>query len=467
MSARASFQYERSSGLGTNGERGEEEIDADVAVVGAGIVGISIAQTLLKKTKLSVALIDSARPCGGATGAGQGYIWMGHRTPGTPGWELALRGKTLWEEILADLDQEGSSLGWKTTGSLLVAHTPEEASALRRRAEILQSSGIEALFLDATSARATEPSLAVPDDGGALLVPQDSQIDAELAVEALLKVCRQYGEGPHKRYYELFEEPVHSFIKSPSSNEISGISTGKRTLRILKGTVVAAGVWSTGFMATALKEHEDSPVVPLVKPRKGHLLVLEGLPQIVLNHGLMEAEYTANYSSPSKVKPTDIDSKGGSKVGETEGVSGPVAVSFTATTDAKGRLLIGSSREFSGFGKSVTPETISAIVKRASKFLPALGEDLFVKAIQNGTVRTGLRPYVQDGRPLIGPIPTLPNLFIATGHEGSGLCMALATAEIIESMLTGSSFSPVDPTPFLPIGRLTTTSMVETTSDSA
>lgn len=30
---------------------------------------------------------------------------------------------------------------------------------------------------------------------------------------------------------------------------------------------------------------------------------------------------------------------------------------------------------------------------------------------------------VSDGKPVIGPVPSLPNLLLATGHEGSGLLM--------------------------------------------
>ncbi|BAT08941.1 Os09g0514100 [Oryza sativa Japonica Group] len=42
----------------------------DVVVVGAGIIGLSIARHLLLHTPLSVAVADAAVPCTGATGAG-------------------------------------------------------------------------------------------------------------------------------------------------------------------------------------------------------------------------------------------------------------------------------------------------------------------------------------------------------------------------------------------------------------
>ena len=40
----------------------------------------------------------------GATGAGQGYIWLAHRQPGTAAWDLAAHSKRLWEERCSTQD---------------------------------------------------------------------------------------------------------------------------------------------------------------------------------------------------------------------------------------------------------------------------------------------------------------------------------------------------------------------------
>lgn len=46
-----------------------------MAVVGAGVIGLATALALLHADRrLSVALLDRAAPCAGATGAGQGYL---------------------------------------------------------------------------------------------------------------------------------------------------------------------------------------------------------------------------------------------------------------------------------------------------------------------------------------------------------------------------------------------------------
>lgn len=42
----------------------------DVVIVGAGIIGLTVARQFLMDSDLSVAIIDKGVPCSGATGAG-------------------------------------------------------------------------------------------------------------------------------------------------------------------------------------------------------------------------------------------------------------------------------------------------------------------------------------------------------------------------------------------------------------
>ena len=51
---------------------------------------------------------------------GQGYLWMGHKSPDGDIWELALRSHRLWESLAESLRDQGlnpsEELGWKKTG---------------------------------------------------------------------------------------------------------------------------------------------------------------------------------------------------------------------------------------------------------------------------------------------------------------------------------------------------------------
>ena len=78
------------------------DVEVDVCVLGAGIIGLCTSLALLRADpRLRVALVDAAQPCAGATGAGQGYLWLAHRDPASPAWQLAVRSRQMWQDLLA------------------------------------------------------------------------------------------------------------------------------------------------------------------------------------------------------------------------------------------------------------------------------------------------------------------------------------------------------------------------------
>lgn len=58
------------------------------------------------------------------------------------------------------------------------------------------------------------------------------------------------------------------------------------------------------------------------------------------------------------------------------------------------------------------------------------------------SVRKGPRPLSCTTKPCIGPVVGCDRLYMAAGHEGSGLTMALSTAEIIASLVLGDEDLP-------------------------
>ncbi|RWR80117.1 putative D-amino acid oxidase PA4548 isoform X1 [Cinnamomum micranthum f. kanehirae] len=89
----------------------------------------------------------------------------------------------------------------------------------------------------------------------------------------------------------------------------------------------------------------------------------------------------------------------------------------------------GSSRQFTGFSTDVEESIINRIWERAGVFFPTLRELSLPNFVRSRKIRVGLRPYMIDGKPLIGPIPGIPKVFLATGHEGEGLCTGYGWAD--------------------------------------
>ncbi|KAG9143541.1 hypothetical protein Leryth_015965 [Lithospermum erythrorhizon] len=375
----------------------------DVVVIGAGIIGLTIARQFLTESNLSVAIVDSHVPCSGATGAGQGYLWKVHKDPEGEKWELSMRSHNLWEKFAESLESQNIDplrvLGWKKTGSLLVGRTTEESAMLKRKVDKL------------------------------------CEIDARCAVGYIEEANRKFSaEG---RYTTFYHEPVTSLLRTASGGEIEAVQTSNNIIYGRKAVVLAAGCWSGSFMQDLIKDSDTKLHLP-VKPRKGHLLVFENFSSVKLNHGIMEVGYVNHQSAALGSRDPGQDA-----LDDAEELS----VSMTATMDKSGNLVLGSSRQFVGFNTQKDESIIRSIWERAVEFFPFLRKQKLEDLSKRGEVRVGLRPFLVGGRPVIGNLPELSNFYIAAGHEGEGLSLALGTAEMIVDMVLGNSVK-VNPAPY-------------------
>uniref|UniRef100_A0A383V6D9 FAD-dependent oxidoreductase domain-containing protein 1 n=1 Tax=Tetradesmus obliquus TaxID=3088 RepID=A0A383V6D9_TETOB len=407
----------------------------DVAVIGSGIIGLCVARKLLQDTQLSVALLDAKQPCAGATGAGQGYIWLAHRDPASPSWPLARRSKAMWQQLAAAAGSSklGTAMEWQENGSLLLATSADEVAQLQARAAMLQQQGVPGVvLLSPRELKMAEPALKLPTGSHGLLVKSDAQINGKQTAFAMLEDCQQLAAaaaggsaGQTSQLLLGLQEPVVGLQPLGDGAGVE-VTTQKRRVRARQGVVVAAGVWSGQLLAAATGQQGWQQ---LLQPRRGHLLEMQppaGMPRI--HTGMMELSYTQHYSSSS-------EQSHGTAAGNSSSSSKAVHITFTATTSASGTLLIGSSREFSGWEALPDAVIIDAIMQRASCFLPHLSGISAQQLL--ATTRVGLRPFAVGGLPSVGLVPGLPGVAVAAGHEGSGLCLGPATADLVLHQLLG------------------------------
>ena len=100
-----------------------------------------------------------------------------------------------------------------------------------------------------------------------------------------------------------------------------------------------------------------------------------------------------------------------------------------------GNLLIGSTREFAGYNRSVTPEGIRAILEHARSFVPAIEKLNIIRSF------AGLRPYTPDGMPVLGKMGGVEGFIVAAGHEGDGIALAPITGFLIAELITTGKMS--------------------------
>lgn len=438
----------------------------DVAIIGGGVIGLATARALLAYPDApSVALIEAEAstaggggrdapppatlPYGGrATGAGQGYLWLAHRDPASALWGAAAASKALWAEWAAGSGGVFAPAEHRATGSLLLAPGPGGEAECAARAARLAAAGVAgAAALSAADLARAEPALAAfPPGGGAVRVGGDAQINGRGAAAALLAACRKNGG---RRFVEAAGAPAVRVGRAGDGDCFNAVHLADgRCITARRGVVVAAGAWTGGVVGAALAEgggKDDAPAAAAwraaLAPRRGHLLVLPrpaGMPP--LHHGVMEAAYTKHYSGGGEAAAAAVDLPGLDPATDEHW-----GVVFTATTAADGSLLIGSSREDRDdfTGAAPCPPAVDAMLRRAAAFLPGLG-GVVVEAgrCSPEVLRVGLRPaMLPPGGGGGGPPPppaigaVAPGLFVAAGHEGSGLTLAPVTARLVATLV--------------------------------
>jgi D-hydroxyproline dehydrogenase subunit beta len=181
-----------------------------------------------------------------------------------------------------------------------------------------------------------------------------------------------------------------------------------------RAVVVAAGSWSAPLAAGAGLH------IPL-EPRKGQLVRLAAPEPDLVRHKVVDAAYMHSVASGHP----------------------RLELSTVVETTFEGDILVGSSRERRGFDTAVDPTVGEAMVERAARLFPRL------RRLTPTAAWAGLRPWLPDNLPAIGPSHAVPGLWLATGHEGAGVALGPVTGRLIAQLYTGEE-PLVDPAPFDP-----------------
>jgi D-hydroxyproline dehydrogenase subunit beta len=363
---------------------------ADVAIVGAGIVGAACAAELAARG-MQVEVLDAQGIGGGATAAGMGHIVVMSDSPA----ELALSAysRDLWLELAPQLRERDA---FSRCGTLWIAADAEESAAALAMQDTFALHGIAAQWLDSAALRACEPALA-PAMVGGLLIEHDSIVYAPTVAEWLLT-----------------HSPGAAKIKLRLGTAVSAVEPGCVTLANGERVSAQQVVVANGIGAQALV-----PSLPL-QPKKGHLLITDRYPGLI-RHQLLELGYikSAHHAAGT-------------------------SVAFNAQPRPTGQLLIGSSRQFDTTDPTVEMAVLAQMLQRAAHYLPALPTLNGIRAW------TGFRAASPDGLPLIGRLnDKQPGLWVAVGHEGLGVTTSLATAKLLAAQMTGEE-TPISEDAYLP-----------------
>lgn len=112
---------------------------------------------------------------------------------------------------------------------------------------------------------------------------------------------------------------------------------------------------------------------------------------------------------------------------------------FVVTPLSSG-IRIGGAVEFAGLDAAPNFKRSRAMLKRAKRLMPELN-------IDGGKPWMGFRPSIPDSLPVIGPSSKTNDILYAFGHGHLGLTQAFATARLVTDMISGKT-SSIDVSPF-------------------
>jgi glycine oxidase len=166
----------------------------DVAVVGGGVIGLSVAWRA-RARGMSVVVLERGELGGATTRVAAGMLAPASEADAQERALLALglESARMWGAFAAELgDVSGVDVGLRTDGTLAVARDGDEKAALERELDLSERLGLRAQRLLPSAARALEPALA-PSIRLAAEFPDDHAVDPRAVTDALVAACERAG----------------------------------------------------------------------------------------------------------------------------------------------------------------------------------------------------------------------------------------------------------------------------------
>ena len=352
-----------------------------VVVVGAGIVGASIAYHLSQRD-VAVTVLDKAQPGSGASG--HSFAWINGTGKSPVGYhDFNRRSLETWSRFARGLEVD---VGLRWGGQLEWEATTEGASLLRDRVQQLQQWGYPCRMIDGAELRRLEPGLTPGPVAAAAISPADGQVDPRKVVDACLLRASEAGALVQP------ESPVIGLDGSALSGgrtRIDSVQTeqGEVPCDVL---VLAAGVETTKLAAMA-----------------GINVPQEYSPGVVVNTDPLPPVLNSVLYAPA------LD-------------AGHPKIHLRQRSD--GTVQIGE-----GTQESLSEDDSLAhahdLLGRAAKYLPTLAGATVVPE------PVGYRPMPVDGFSVLGFPNKAPNVYVALTHSGvtlAPLIGELAALEIVD-----------------------------------
>ena len=211
--------------------------EADVVVIGGGIVGCSLVYHLAKAGCRNILLLEKHQIGSGTTWHSAALVTVLRGSPTLAALARYSAG------LYASLEREtGQATGWRQNGHLTLASSRERLESLRHSVSAARSFDLDVQMIGPSEVAEKWPLLNTADVHGALWSPQSGQTNPTDTCQALLKGAR----GSGARIIENM--PVLGF--DIANGALRGVKTAHGTIHCEKA-VISSGLWSRQVAAMA------------------------------------------------------------------------------------------------------------------------------------------------------------------------------------------------------------------------
>ncbi len=399
-----------------------------IAVIGAGITGITTAYQLMKKgydvtvfDKHKYAAMETSYANGGQLSACNGEVWTNWKTiyqgiqwifkKDAPlsinlkpslhkiGWflsflanvknhekntistvKMAIESGNLLKELLKD---ENISFDFKEKGILHLCNTEDNFNHGLKVNKWLAKAGLKREPLNKTEIQKIEPTINLENFYGGFFTKSDMSGDIHLFCTRLAKICKKNSVKFN------YNTSINDIIHRHNLIELKFSTQNTDNTDTFDATVICAGV-SSKFIASKLGDKIN------IYPVKGYSITVDLNDKISQKHA-------------PEVSLLDD----GAKI-----VSSRLGVN---------RFRIAGTAEFNGYNKDIRADRILPLIKWSNKLFPKV-------STENYRPWVGLRPMTPNMMPKIGR-GKLPGIFYNTGHGHLGWTLSAFSSLLVSDIL--------------------------------
>jgi sarcosine oxidase subunit beta len=369
----------------------------EVIVVGAGVVGCSLAFHLARSGARVTVFDKAGEVCAGMS-ARSGALLRMHYTF-APEAELAWKSLGYFAnwEAMVGRDAERHGCGFVRTGFAIVVGPPN-VEKLRANVAMMRAVGIDTSVVEPAELQSLEPAINVDDVALAAYEPQSGYADPVATTRSMAEAAARHGAA--------FKLGVPIGAIETASGRIRGVVDAAGIRYAADAVCVAAGPWTDR----------------LLKPLGAAIGIRAERAQI------------ASFKRPSTLKHCGcIDTISGSY--------------FRPQGDAETLIGLGDVKaeyepDPDSFREDNDADFVTEVAERLAHRVPAMAGAGYSRG------HAGIYDVSPDSRAVMGPVPEVGGLYVAAGFSGTGFKTAPAVGAAMAELILAGRSTTVDLRPF-------------------